>query len=89
VRPRLPECVPAVTLRNLRVGDAQLTIRFERDADGSAHHEILGREGAVVVLPSPPPNAEPEGIAESVKRWAIEHAPTRSMRALRIALGAE
>ena len=80
----------AAATRNMRIGSSRLTIRFERAADGSVHHDVLERDGRILVLPSPPPaSAEPETLAESVKRWAIDHAPGRLMWALRIALGAE
>ena len=90
VRPRLPAWLPTVTIRNLRVGDARVSLRFERDSDGTAHHDVIERTGRLLVFAAPPPNAaEPENLSESVKRWAIEHAPGRLMRALRIALGSE
>ena len=89
VRPRLPEWLPAVTLRGLRIGDATLSLRFERDRDGGTHHEVVERDGAVLVVEAPPPNdASGEGSwAEAVERRLLEHAPGRLARALRLALG--
>ena len=90
IRPRLPEWLPTLTVRNVRVGDARISLRFERAADGNAHHTVLERSGRLLVVTAPPPSgATPEGFAESAKRWVIEHAPGPQMRALRIALGVE
>ena len=90
VRPHLPAWVRSVTLRDLRVGDAVVTLRFERRPDGSAGHEVLDRAGRLVVLEVPPPQDLSGGSPlDALKAWAIEHAPGREARALRIALGME
>lgn len=90
VRPRLPAWLPVVTLRGLRVGDARLTLRFERTSDGAVHHDVIEQTGRLIVLPAPPPQAIRGGdLGESVKGWAIEHAPGRLARALRVGLGQE
>jgi glycogen debranching enzyme len=89
VRPRLPAWLPSVTLRGLRVGDARLTLRFERDADGSAHHSIVDQVGELHVLAVPPPDAVAgdDGVIPRLLSWALEHAPGRTAAALRIAMG--
>lgn len=89
VRPRLPPWLPELTLRNLRVGDATVSLRFHRNADGSADHEVLERQGTLVIVGSPPPQApdETRSWGERLKEWSVEHAPGRTARALRIALG--
>ena len=77
-----------MTLRNVRVGDATVTLRFERDDDGTAHHEVVEQTGRLIVLPAPPPQAlATEGASEALKAWLVEHAPGRLARAMRIALG--
>ncbi|WP_140908408.1 amylo-alpha-1,6-glucosidase [Cognatiluteimonas lumbrici] len=43
--PRLPEWLPEITLRNLRVGEAGLDLRFARQADGTSTYEILDQRG--------------------------------------------
>ena len=55
-RPRLPEWLPEVTLRRIRVGAATVSLRFRRQGDGSARHEVIEREGALRVIEVPPPN---------------------------------
>ena len=64
VRPRLPEWLPVSPSGTCRSDRRDSTLRFERDKEGVAHHEILEREGVVAVLPAPPPSAATEGIDE-------------------------
>lgn len=88
VRPRLPAWLPTLTLRNLRLGDARISLRFERDRRGVAHHEILEQEGTVHIVHAAPPNATDDvGAIDALKAFALAHMPGRRARALRIALG--
>jgi glycogen debranching enzyme len=89
VRPRLPEWLPEITLRGLRVGDATVSVRFVRGGDGRASHEVLDRSGTLHLLEVPAPDdiAGPHGIRERLVSTAMQHAPGRLPRALRIALG--
>lgn len=90
VRPRLPEWLPSVTLRRLRVGDAVVSLRFERRSDGTTEHEVVEREGALLVTSAPPPDANGrESPRERMSRWLLEHVPGRLARTARIALGVE
>lgn len=88
VRPRLPAGIDEVTLHNLRVGDARVSLRFRRRDDGSASHEVLSRHGTLIVAEAPPPDAAtPAGVGEWLATQAIKAAPGRLARAARIALG--
>jgi glycogen debranching enzyme len=89
VRPRLPAWLPCVTLRDLRVGEATATIRFDREADGSASHTILEQQGTLHVIGVPPPDAVSgtDRILSRLVGWALDHAPGRTAMALRIATG--
>lgn len=90
IRPRLPLWLDAVTLRNIRVGDARVSIRFRRQADGTTRHEVIEQEGTLFVVTVPPPNdvnAERSSWGEHLKAWALDHAPGATARAIRIALG--
>jgi glycogen debranching enzyme len=90
VRPRLPAGIDAVTIRRLRVGMATVSLRFERQDDGSASHEILEQDGHLLIVEAPPPqDVAGASPLDAVKAWAIEHAPGRQARALRIGLGLE
>jgi hypothetical protein len=89
VRPRLPAWLPAVTVEGLRVGEATVTLRFERDGDGAAHHTVLAQDGPLLVLEVPPPDAVSgdDGVLPRLAAWAVEHAPGRMATALRVAMG--
>jgi hypothetical protein len=89
VRPRLPAFVPSLTLKDLRVGDATLSLRFERAADGSAHAEVVARSGRVRLVEMPPPDEIERGSGAwtEVKAWALEHAPGATAQEIRLALG--
>jgi glycogen debranching enzyme len=90
VRPRLPEWLPAVTIRNVRVGDATVSIRFERGRDGSTAFDVIAMRGPLFVVEMPPPqDTEPSSQSwdENVRGWLLERAPGRLASALRLALG--
>jgi glycogen debranching enzyme len=89
VRPRLPAWLPWVTLKGLRVGEARVTLRFERDADGTAHHTVEAQDGPLWIIDVPPPDAVAgdDGVLPRLAAWAVEHAPGRLATALRIAMG--
>jgi glycogen debranching enzyme len=89
VRPRLPAWLPTVRIDGLRVGEATVSLRFERDADGSAHHSVEALDGQLLILEVPPPDAVSgdDGVLPRLAAWAVEHAPGRMATALRIAMG--
>jgi glycogen debranching enzyme len=89
VRPRLPAWLPEVTVAGLRVGDATVTLRFERAADGTTHHAVVEQDGQLWVMEVPPPDAvaDGDGLVPRLLGWAVDHAPGRIAAALRIALG--
>jgi glycogen debranching enzyme len=90
VRPRLPEWLPVATVHNLRVGDATVAIRFERNRDGSTSFDVVARQGTLFVTEVPPPqnvNPDAQTLAEAAKMWLLDHVPGRLTTALRLALG--
>jgi len=90
VRPRLPEWLPTVTIRNLRVGNATISIRFERQRNGSTMFDVIDKSGHVFVVEIPPPqDVDPAGQHwnEAVRTWLLERVPGRLASALRLALG--
>ncbi|MGH9525332.1 MAG: glycogen debranching N-terminal domain-containing protein, partial [Terriglobales bacterium] len=48
--PALPEWLPAITVRNLHVGDAVVSLRFHRDAQGGSQFEVLETQGRLRVV---------------------------------------
>jgi hypothetical protein len=86
----LPEWLPAVTLRNIRVGGATTSIRFERGRDGSTAFDVIDTKGPLFIVEMPPPQeVDPAGRSwdETARTWLVERAPGRLASALRLALG--
>jgi glycogen debranching enzyme len=48
--PHLPEWLPEITLRDLRVGKARVTIRFRRRADGRTSYRVVEKTGPLHVV---------------------------------------
>jgi hypothetical protein len=89
-RPRLPEWLPVVTVRQLRVGGATISIRFERNRDGSTSFDVVEKKGKLFVTEVPPPqDVNPTGttFVETAKMWLLDRAPGRLAAAMRLALG--
>jgi glycogen debranching enzyme len=53
VDPILPSWIPELLLRNLRVGDATVTLRFWREDDSTAKWQVLHQQGTLHVLRQP------------------------------------
>jgi len=90
IRPRLPEWLPAVTIQRLRVGEATVSLRFERNRDGSTSFEVVEKDGTLFVTEVPPPQDVNPGrltFGESTKMWLLDRAPGPLAAALRLALG--
>jgi glycogen debranching enzyme len=52
--PRLPQWLPELTLSDLRVGDAKVTLRFYRRGDNT-HYEVTEKRGKLHVIRQPSP----------------------------------
>jgi hypothetical protein len=50
VDPELPEWLPTITLRGLRVGDATVNIRFDREKNGHANFAVTDQRGDLKVM---------------------------------------
>jgi glycogen debranching enzyme len=57
VDPALPPWMPEVVLRDLRVGDAKVSLRFRRDRDGASTWDVLRRQGTLHVVRQPAPES--------------------------------
>jgi hypothetical protein len=62
VDPVLPVWLPDVTLRNLRVGPARVSLRFHRDRDGESHVEVLEQKGTLHLIRQPPVDSLSVGV---------------------------
>ena len=67
VDPVLPAWLPAVELRNLKVGTTAAALRFERAGDGSATVRVLDRDGALHVIRQPPLEALNVGLGRRLR----------------------
>jgi glycogen debranching enzyme len=76
VDPHLPEWLPEITLRGLRVGEAVVSLRFRRQAGGSTY-EVLDQRGPLHVLRQPSPWSLTAGFAERVKDALTSLLPGR------------
>lgn len=64
VDPALPPWLPEVTIRDLRIGEARVTLRFRRDGDGESHVEVVERTGTLRVVRQPSPDALGVGLRD-------------------------
>ena len=49
IDPDLPEWLPELTLTNIRVGKARVSLRFQRDAAGYTQHEVVEQQGKLLI----------------------------------------
>jgi glycogen debranching enzyme len=52
--PLLPDWLPEIVIRDLRVGDAKVSLRCWRDTDGRSKWEVIHRQGSLHVIRQPP-----------------------------------
>ena len=57
IDPVLPEWMPHVVLHGLRVGDARVTLRFERTTKGDTDWDVVHTQGTLRVIRQPPPES--------------------------------
>lgn len=66
VDPHLPEWLPELTVSNLDVGKAVVSIRFYREKDGKSNYEVLEKRGKLRVIRQASPWSQTDGFAERV-----------------------
>ncbi|HLJ76674.1 MAG TPA: amylo-alpha-1,6-glucosidase, partial [Acidobacteriaceae bacterium] len=71
IDPHLPEWLPEITVHRLRVGQAAITLRFRRNADGKTEYEIADLNGTLHVVRQRSPWSLTTGWAERI-RDAVE-----------------
>jgi glycogen debranching enzyme len=55
--PVLPTWIPELIMRDLRVGDSKVTLRFWRDAGGDSQWQVLHQQGSLHLIQQPPPES--------------------------------
>jgi glycogen debranching enzyme len=67
VDPVLPDWLPALELRDLRVGKTTASLRFWRDDNGRSHVRLLDKDGPLHVIRQPPLEALRVGPARRLR----------------------
>jgi glycogen debranching enzyme len=75
IDPILPEWLPSIVVRDLRVGDARVTLRFARRQDGTSDWDVIHQQGTLHVLRQPPPESLSSRAADRV--WGLLESVTR------------
>lgn len=82
VDPHLPDWLPEVTVQNLKVGRAHVTLNFFRKSDGTSDYRILEKVGRLHVVRQPSPWSLTAGYAERVKDVLTDLLPTHRTQAI-------
>src|SRR5205085_764093 len=64
VDPHLPEWLPELTVSNLRVGEAVVTLRFRRQTSGHSDYEVIDKSGSLHIVRQPSPWSLEAGLGE-------------------------
>lgn len=64
VSPALPDWLPELIVKSVRLADATATIRFWRDASGNSHAEVLQHHGTFRLLQQPPPESRTASVRD-------------------------
>lgn len=75
IDPFLPAWLPEITISNLRVADATVTIRFFRKANGRSDYEVLKKRGWLHVIRQPSPWSLTASFGERLKDILMSFAP--------------
>jgi glycogen debranching enzyme len=65
--PHLPAWLPTLTLRDLRVGDAVVSLAFQRQSDGRTGFRVLSRQGRLHLVHQPSPWSQTASLAERLQ----------------------
>ena len=77
VDPHLPEWLPEIRLRDLRVADVVLSLRFFRKTDGSSDYEVLEQRGQLHVIRQPSPWSLTANFGERLRDLVVSALPGR------------
>jgi glycogen debranching enzyme len=66
IDPQLPEWLPEITVKNLHVGRAVVSIRFYRKGEGT-HFDLLDKKGKLHIIRQPSPWSLTAGFGERLK----------------------
>ena len=75
IDPVLPDWMPSVVVRRLRVGDASVTLSFVRRDNGTVDWDVLHQHGKLRIVRQPPPESMTARSADRV--WGLVESFTR------------
>ena len=67
VDPQLPDWLPQITLRDLRVGESRASIRFFRTRHGTSSYRVLDSQGPLHVVHQPSPWSLTASFGERIR----------------------
>ena len=67
IDPVLPPWAPELVLRNLRVGEATVSLRFWRGEDGRSKWDVIHQRGTLRVVRQPPPESQTAGVGDRLR----------------------
>ena len=70
VDPILPEWMPELIVRDLRLGGSVATLRFHRDRKGVTHADVMHHRGPFHLVRQPPPESLHAGIGDRFRALA-------------------
>jgi glycogen debranching enzyme len=76
--PVLPEWLPSLTVRGLRIGGATVTLSFERRDNGTVDWDVVHRRGTLRIVRQPPPESVSAGASDRI--WGLVESLMRSGR---------
>lgn len=65
--PHLPEWLPEITIERMRVGQAVVSLKFFRTADGQTDYKVVELKGTLHVIRQPSPWSVTTGWAQRIK----------------------
>ncbi len=65
--PWLPDWLPEITIEDMCIGEARVTLRFRREKDGNTHYKVERLDGDLHILRQPSPWSLTAGWGERVK----------------------
>jgi glycogen debranching enzyme len=74
VDPHLPEWLPELTVRDLRVGAGSVSLRFSRRPDGATTYSIIDRQGPLHVVRRPSPRTWAGRVSRGLHDLALRVA---------------
>jgi glycogen debranching enzyme len=77
IDPHLPDWLPEITVEDLRVGKATITLHFSRNREGQTDYAIRDLRGSLHIIRQPSPWSLTTGWAERIEEFVESFLPHR------------